>query len=59
VSRTRSPDWRSRWGRLCCERFGRTLRMTHAGVAFKHHVDALLHELDDGLAAVHEMALLR
>src|SRR3954471_6276455 len=36
-------------------RSGRTLRMTHAGVAFKHHVDALMHELDDGLAAVHQL----
>jgi DNA-binding transcriptional LysR family regulator len=29
--------------------------MTHAGVAFKRHVDALMHELDDGLAAVHQL----
>jgi DNA-binding transcriptional LysR family regulator len=36
-------------------RSGRTLRMTRAGVAFKHHVDALIHELDDGLAAVHQV----
>jgi len=36
-------------------RSGRTLRMTHAGVAFKHHVDALMHELDDGLAAVNQL----
>jgi LysR family transcriptional regulator, transcription activator of glutamate synthase operon len=36
-------------------RSGRTLRMTHAGVAFKHHVDALVHQLDDGLAAVHQL----
>ncbi|GAA1158616.1 LysR substrate-binding domain-containing protein [Ornithinicoccus hortensis] len=36
-------------------RSGRTLRMTHAGAAFKRHVDALLHELDDGLAAVHQL----
>lgn len=34
---------------------GRTLRMTHAGSAFKRHVDAMLHELDDGLAAVHQL----
>src|SRR6188472_4558827 len=33
-------------------RSGRTLRMTRAGAAFKRHVDALLHDLDDGLAAV-------
>jgi LysR family transcriptional activator of glutamate synthase operon len=36
-------------------RSGRTLRMTHAGSAFKRHVDALLHQLDDGLAAVEEI----
>ncbi len=37
-------------------RTGRTLRMTHAGSVFKRHVDALLHELDDGLAAVAHLA---
>ena len=37
-------------------RTGRTLRMTQAGSAFKRHVDALLHELDDGLAAVAQLA---
>jgi LysR family transcriptional regulator, transcription activator of glutamate synthase operon len=36
-------------------RSGRTLRMTHAGVAFKHHVDAMMHQLDDGLAAVQQL----
>ena len=36
-------------------RSGRTLRMTHAGSAFKRHVDAMLHELDDGLAAVNQL----
>lgn len=36
-------------------RSGRTLRMTHAGVAFKRHVDALMHELDDGLAAIEQL----
>ncbi len=36
-------------------RSGRTLRMTHAGAAFKHHVDAMLHQLDDGLAAVNQL----
>ncbi|USQ81285.1 LysR substrate-binding domain-containing protein [Ornithinimicrobium faecis] len=36
-------------------RSGRTLRMTHAGAAFKRHVDAMLHQLDDGLAAVHQL----
>jgi DNA-binding transcriptional LysR family regulator len=29
--------------------------MTHAGVAFKRHVDALLNDLDDGLAAVDQL----
>jgi LysR family transcriptional activator of glutamate synthase operon len=37
-------------------RSGRTLRMTRAGAAFKRHVDGLLHELDDGLAAISELA---
>jgi len=36
-------------------RTGRLLRPTHAGAVFKRHVDALLHELDDGLAAVNEL----
>lgn len=36
-------------------RSGRVLRLTHAGAAFKHHVDALMHHLDDGLAAVHQL----
>src|SRR5260370_35393740 len=31
---------------------GRILRLTHAGAVFKRHVDALLHQLDDGIAAV-------
>ena len=34
---------------------GRTLRMTPAGAAFKRHVDALLNDLDDGLAAVNQL----
>lgn len=33
-------------------RSGRQLRMTHAGSVFKRHVDGVLHQLDDGLAAV-------
>lgn len=37
------------------QRSGRTLRMTHAGAAFKRHVDAMLHHLDDGLAAVQQL----
>ena len=36
-------------------RHGRTLRMTHAGAVFKRHVDALLHQLDDGIAAVSQL----
>ncbi len=36
-------------------RSGRVLRMTHAGMVFKRHVDTLLHELDDGLAAVNQL----
>lgn len=34
---------------------GRILRPTHAGSVFKRHVDAMLHALDDGLAAVDEL----
>jgi DNA-binding transcriptional LysR family regulator len=37
------------------QRTGRVLRPTHAGTVFKRHVDALLHGLDDGLAAVNEL----
>src|SRR6201996_288106 len=37
------------------QRSGRILWMTHAGSVFKHHVDALLHQLDDGVAAVNEL----
>ncbi len=36
-------------------RSGRVLRLTHAGAAFKRHVDALIVDLDDGLAAVTEL----
>ncbi|ANS79550.1 transcriptional regulator, LysR family [Serinicoccus hydrothermalis] len=36
-------------------REGRVLRMTHAGTVFKRHVDAVLHQLDDGLAAVQQL----
>ncbi len=36
-------------------RSGRVLRMTHAGAAFKRHVDALVNDLDDGLASVHAL----
>ena len=36
-------------------KFGRVLRLTHAGSVFKRHVDEMLHRLDDGLAAVSEL----
>jgi LysR family transcriptional regulator, transcription activator of glutamate synthase operon len=36
-------------------RSGRTLRMTHAGAVFKRHVDAMLHNLDDGVAALSQL----
>ncbi len=34
---------------------GRVLRLTHAGAVFKRQVDAVLHQLDDGLAAVSQL----
>jgi LysR family transcriptional regulator, transcription activator of glutamate synthase operon len=37
------------------QRSGRLLRTTHAGSVFKRHVDAVLHALDDGLAAAEEL----
>jgi LysR family transcriptional activator of glutamate synthase operon len=36
-------------------RSGRLLRTTQAGAVFKTHVDAVLHQLDDGLAAVDQL----
>lgn len=42
-------------GAALLSRSGRVLRPTHAGSVFKRHIDALLHELDDGLAAVSEL----
>lgn len=36
-------------------RSGRVLRPTHAGTVFKRHLDAALHAVDDGLAAVSEL----
>src|ERR1700722_8336636 len=36
-------------------RSGRTPRMTHAGAVFKPHLDALLHHLDDGIAAISQL----
>jgi LysR family transcriptional activator of glutamate synthase operon len=35
---------------------GRVLRTTHAGSVFKSHLDSFMHRLDDGLAAVNELA---
>jgi LysR family transcriptional regulator, transcription activator of glutamate synthase operon len=37
------------------QRSGRILRLTHAGSVFKRHVDAMLHQLDDGIAAVNQL----
>jgi DNA-binding transcriptional LysR family regulator len=45
----------SQIGTPLLRRSGRTLRMTHAGAVFKRHVDALLHQLDDGIAAVNQL----
>ena len=42
-------------GTSLLERSGRILRPTHAGRVFKRHLDASLHALDDGLAAVEEL----
>jgi DNA-binding transcriptional LysR family regulator len=37
------------------QKSGRLLRPTHAGAVFKRHVDASIHRLDDGLAALTEL----
>jgi LysR family transcriptional regulator, transcription activator of glutamate synthase operon len=37
------------------ERSGRVLRTTHAGRVFKRHVDRVVHQLDDGIAAVSQL----
>lgn len=37
------------------QRSGRTLRLTLAGAAFKQHVDRLMVDLDDGIAAVEQL----
>jgi LysR family transcriptional regulator, transcription activator of glutamate synthase operon len=42
-------------GAALLHKSGRVLRLTHAGAVFKRHVDALIHDLDDGLAAVDEL----
>ena len=36
-------------------RSGRRLQMTQAGEIFKRHVDTLLHQLDDGIAAISQL----
>src|SRR5690349_366170 len=36
-------------------RSGRTLRLTHAGAVFQPHLDSMLHNLDDGSAAVSQL----
>jgi LysR family transcriptional activator of glutamate synthase operon len=45
----------SQVGTALLQRSGRQLRLTHAGPAFKQHVDALIHQLDDGIAAVNQL----
>jgi LysR family transcriptional regulator, transcription activator of glutamate synthase operon len=45
----------TRIGAPLLRRSGRVLRMTHAGAVFKPHLDALLHHLDDGIAAVSQL----
>jgi LysR family transcriptional regulator, transcription activator of glutamate synthase operon len=42
-------------GTSLLRRSGRVLRMTHAGSAFKRHVDHLVNDLDDALAAFDEL----
>ena len=42
-------------GTALLRRHGRVLRPTEAGRAFKRHVDRVLHELDDGVAAVEQL----
>jgi LysR family transcriptional activator of glutamate synthase operon len=37
------------------QRTGRLLRPTYAGTVFKRHVDAAIHRLDDGFAAIEEL----
>jgi DNA-binding transcriptional LysR family regulator len=37
------------------QKSGRLLRPTYAGAVFKGHVDAVIHRLDDGLAAINEL----
>ncbi len=45
----------AQFGTPLLRRSGRTLRMTHAGAVFKPHLDAMLHHLDDGIAAVSQL----
>jgi LysR family transcriptional activator of glutamate synthase operon len=45
----------AQFGTPLLRRSGRTLRLTHAGAVFKPHLDAMLHHLDDGIAAVSQL----
>ena len=54
-SLARWPASSARWAPSSCNVTGRLLRTTRAGAEFKRHVDALLHALDDGHAAVNEL----
>lgn len=45
----------SEMGTPLLQRHGRVLRTTRAGAAFKRHVDTLLHQWDDALAAVEQL----
>lgn len=42
-------------GTALLRRSGRVLRLTRAGAVFKSHVDAMMHSLDDGFAAVEQL----
>lgn len=42
-------------GAQLLRRQGRRLTLTHAGFAFKRHVDSVLHHLDDAMAAVQQV----
>src|SRR6202453_3123297 len=49
------PRLEAQIGPPLLRRSGRTLKMTHAGAVFKPHLDAMLHHLDDGIAAVSQL----
>ncbi len=42
-------------GTALLRRSGRVLRLTHAGAAFKSHIDRVMADLDDGVAAVEQL----